>query len=141
MTARRRLRGDTGSAAVEFPLAVSFLLLPIAVIVMTVPQWPERVSVTRSMAREAATLYATAGSEAAGRDAARRSVNEAAANWGFDPATVALGFEGSWCRACTVRVNVTTPVPALQVPFIGEVGGFEYTGSATARIDDYGSID
>ena len=38
-------RGDRGAAAIEMPLAVGLLLLPIAMVVMLVPQWPERQTV------------------------------------------------------------------------------------------------
>ena len=61
MTARR-LRDDRGSAAIELPLGFFLILLPIAVVVMVIPQWPERQTVATAAAKEAATLYATAGS-------------------------------------------------------------------------------
>ena len=59
MTARR-LRGDRGSTAIELPLGFFLILLPIAVVVMVIPQWPERQTVATAAAKEAATLYATA---------------------------------------------------------------------------------
>lgn len=138
--AQRRMRGDAGSVAVELPVGAALLLIPVAVLLMTVPQWPERVSVARAMAREAASLYATAPSESAGRAAAQQAVADAATNCGFNPDHVAMSVAGTWCRACTITVDVTIPVPALEIPLIGTVDGFDYTATATQRIDDYGSV-
>ncbi len=133
-------RSDRGTAVFELLLGVPLLLLPIAVGLMTVPQWPERVGLARASAREAASLYATAPSEETGRAAATQAVAAAASNWGVDPSAVTTTFGGSWCRACTVRVEVHIPVPALQIPFAGTVGGFTYTAEAVQRIDDHRSI-
>ena len=65
----RRLQGDRGTVAIELPLAVGLILLPIAVLVMVIPQWPERQTVATAAAKEAATLYATAAN--AGRGCSR----------------------------------------------------------------------
>ena len=73
---RRRLRscsGDRGAAAIEMPLAVGLLLLPIAIVVMLVPQWPERQTVARAAAKDAATIYANApDAESGARPGARQ---------------------------------------------------------------------
>ena len=136
MTARR-LRGDRGIAAVELPLGFALLLLPIAVIVMVVPQWPERQTVATAAAKEAATLYATAETPQAGEEAAQAAVDRTAANYGLDGLALELG--GSWCRGCTVTADVTVTIPAVQVPFIGTIGNTSWTASSAARVEDYAS--
>ena len=78
MTARR-FRGDAGQAAIELPLGFLWILLPIAVIVMVIPQWPERQTVATAAAKEAATLYATAATAGDGAAAAEAAVAQAAA--------------------------------------------------------------
>ena len=133
-------RRDRGSAAVEMPLAVGLLLLPISLLVMLLPQWPERQTVARAAAKEAASLYANAASQESGAELASASVAQAAANYGLptDAMTVVLG--GEWCRACTVTADVTVMIPAIDVPMIGSVGSFRYTASSSARIDDYRNL-
>jgi hypothetical protein len=134
---RRSECGDPGSVSVELPLAVGLLFLPIAVLVMALPQWPEAKGVATSAAKEAATLYATAGSESEGAAAANAALDRAEDNYGRPiDATV----DGEWCRGCTVTVTVTIEVPALDVPFVGSTGTFTYTATSTARIDDYRSL-
>jgi Flp pilus assembly protein TadG len=123
--------------AVELPLTVGFLLLPVAVLVMVLPQWPEAKDIATSAAKEAATLYATAGSEAEGAEVANAALDRAEANYGRP---IHATVNGQWCRGCTVTVTVTIDVPAVDVPFIGSTGTFTYTATSTARIDDYRSM-
>jgi hypothetical protein len=135
---RRRFRGDRGSTAVELPLGVALILFPIAVIVMVIPQWPEHQTVATAAAKEAATLYATAGSPQEGAAAAQAAVARAAGN--YDVGGLQLSLAGSWCRGCTVTANVTVSVPAVHVPFGGDIGGFSWTAHSSARVEDYASL-
>lgn len=137
----RRVTGDSGTAAVEMPLAVGLLLLPIAMIVMLVPQWPERQTVARAAAKDAATVYANAPDPDNGAARARASVAQAATNHGLTASQMTVELGGEWCRACDVTASVTVVIPAVDVPFVGSVGSFTWTASSTARIDDYRDIE
>jgi hypothetical protein len=132
---------DAGAAAIEMPLAVGLLLLPIALVVMLVPQWPERQTIARAAAKEAATLYANAPSAAVGAERAETAVAQAASNYGLPPAAMTVSLSENWCRACTVTAAVVVDIPAINVPFAGTVGAFAYTATSSARIDDYRSIE
>jgi Flp pilus assembly protein TadG len=134
---KRSRHSDRGAVAVELPLAVGLLLLPVAVLVMVLPQWPESKSVATVAAKEAATLFATAGSPEEGEAAAQAAVDRSAANYGR---TLTLTITGDWCRGCTVTATVTVAVPALNVPFIGSTGEFDWTATSSARVDDYRSV-
>lgn len=136
-TGSRRLRGDRGSAAVEMPLAVGLLLLPVSVIVMVVPQWPERQTVATAAAKDAAAVYANAGDPASGVELAQASVVRAATNHGLPSGAMTLELGGDWCRACTVTATVTVDIPAVEVPLVGSIGAFTWTATSSARIDDY----
>ena len=122
------------------PLAVGLLLLPIAMIVMLVPQWPERQTVASAAAKDAASIYANATDPTSGAADAAASVAQAAANYGLAPDALTIQLEGEWCRACTVTARVTIDIPAIDVPFAGSVGSFAWTATSSARIDDYRSI-
>lgn len=134
----RHFRDDRGSTAVELPLAVGLLLLPVVIVILSVPQWPERQSIATSAARQAVSLYATGNTPAQGTDLANRAVAQTAANYGLDNLTLEL--TGEWCRGCEVTAHVTVTIPAVQLPLAGTVGSFEWTAISTARIDDYRSI-
>lgn len=136
----QRLQGDRGSAVVEMPLAVGLLLLPISMVVMLVPQWPERQTVASAAAKDAATVYANASDPATGAAQAEASVALAAANYGLPTGALTVTLGGRWCRACTVTASVTVDIPAIDVPLAGTVGSFTWTATSSARIDDYRSI-
>lgn len=127
---------DKGAAVVELPLAVSFLMIPVAVLLMMLPQWPEAKNVAESAAQEAATLYATAPDEATGASRASAAVNRHQANY---RQTLSMSPSGSWCRGCPITVVVTVDVPAMSIPFIGSTGTFTYSATATSRVEDYRS--
>lgn len=131
---------DRGSAAIEMPLAVGLLLLPIAMIVMLVPQWPERQTVASAAAKDAASIYANATDPTSGAADATASVAQAAANYGLAPGTLTVQLAGQWCRACTVTARVTVTIPAITIPFAGTIGAFTWTATSSARIADYRSI-
>ena len=131
---------DRGAAAVELPLAVGLLLLPISMIVMLVPQWPERQTVATAAAKDAATIYANAADPETGVLLARESVAQAATNYGLPADALTLALDGEWCRACTVTASVTVNIPAIDLPFAGTVGALAWTATSSARIDDYRDI-
>lgn len=137
---RQRRCRDSGSVAVELPLAVGLLLLPISIIVMVVPQWPERQTIASAAAKEAATIFANASDETTGTMEAQASVAQAASNHGLPPGALAVSLGGEWCRACTVTASVTVEIPAVEVPFAGTIGSFTWTATSAARIDDYASL-
>lgn len=133
----RRWCGERGTAALEAPLAVGFLLVPVAVLLLMVPTWREAHTVTAGAASEAATLYATAPDAATGAAAARTAVDRAATNSGR---ALRLEIDGDWCRGCQITARVTVTVPAVVIPWIGSTGAFERTSTATARISEFRSI-
>lgn len=136
-----RAGGDRGAAAIEMPLAVGLLLLPISMIVMLIPQWPERQTVASAAAKDAATIYANASDPASGAAEAIASVAQAAANYGLPPGALTVQLGGEWCRACTVTATVTVDIPAINVPFAGTVRSFTWSATSSARLDDYRSLN
>ena len=137
---RAQIGRDRGSAAIEMPLAVGLLLLPISMIVMLIPQWPERQTVASASAKDAASIYANAEDPVTGAADAAASVAQAATNYGLAPGALSIELSGDWCRACTVTARVTVDIPAIDLPFAGSLGSFTWTASSSARIDDYRSL-
>ncbi len=128
---------DRGATVIELPLAVSLLLIPVAVVVMVLPQWPESKNVAAAAAQEAVTLYATAPDPDTGTARANAAIARHETNYIRD---LTLNLTGPWCRGCTVTATVTIDVPAIDVPFVGSTGTFTYTATSTTRIEDYRSL-
>jgi hypothetical protein len=125
--------------AIELALAVGLLLLPVVLLVASLPAWVERRHAAGVAAREAATAAAIAY-PGDGRDAGRASAIEAVANYGLTADDVTVEFERfDLRRGGTVRARVTIAMPAVVVPGIGTVGGFEWSVTHSRRIDDYRS--
>lgn len=129
---------DRGSAEIELVLGISFILIPIAMLVLLIPQWPESQTAARSSAKEAATLIVGAPDAASGVAAAQQAVDRAALNLDQN---LTMSVEGEWCRGCEITVTVTVVVPAVVLPGIGTTGAVDWSASSTARIDDYRSLD
>ena len=131
---------ERGSVAVELPLTLCLFLVPVALMVITLPAWPERQTVARAAATEAARTMVVAGSWEEGATAAEDAVRRAAANQGIDSAHVSLGWEGDLGRGASVTAHVTVAMPAVVIPGLTSVGSWSWTASHTERVDDYRSF-
>lgn len=135
-----RRRDQQGWAAVELPLAVGLLLVPIALAVITLPAWPERQTLARAAAAEASRTLALAPSWDDGSDQARAVVAQAAANHGIDPGDMSVQLTGSLDRGASVTARVSVDMPALVLPGLGTVGRWSWSASHTERVDDFRSV-
>ncbi len=135
MTGRER-----GSVAVELPLALGLLLLPLALFVITVPAWPERQTVARAAAIEASRSAVLAGSWEQGVEEGEAAVRRAARNQGLDPSDISVSWAGSFSRGGSVTASVTVRMPALVIPGLTTVEPWSWTADHTERVDDYRSI-
>lgn len=136
----RRRRSERGTAALELPLAVGLLLVPVALVVVSLPAWPERQSLARATAAEASRALAVAASWDEGVAEAQAVVADAARNAGLAPGEVALDVAGALERGATVTARVTVDMPALALPVVGTVGRWSWTAAHAERVDDYRSL-
>lgn len=135
-----RFRSERGTAAIETPLALLLLLVPVALMVITVPAWPERQTVARAAATQAARTAVLADSwdeaTAAGEDAVARS----GANYGLPAGDLTVEWEGTLARGGTVTARITVRMPALVVPGLGRIGAWSWTASHSELVDRYRSF-
>lgn len=131
---------EGGTAALELPLAVGLLLVPVALVVVSLPAWPERQTVARAAAAEASRAVALAASWDEGLDEAQATVADAARNAALAPGDLALDVAGALERGATVTARVTVDMPALALPLVGTVGRWSWTAAHTERVDDYRSL-
>jgi hypothetical protein len=136
----RPARGSSehGFVAVEWVAAIALLLLPIVVLVATMPAWAERRHAATVAAREAANALAAAWP--AGDPAIARLVaTDIAADHGVDAADVVVRVPSfGEARGDDVEVEVEIRMPAVGVGRMA-VGSWQYTARAVRRIDDYRS--
>ena len=97
---------------------------------------------TTSAAREASFEAARSIDPTSAKRSAHRAIATALRNHGLDPAKARVEWSvGRLERGAPVQVVVSFPVPVLQAPFLGNVGGpFIWTHSkSVARIDPFRS--
>jgi hypothetical protein len=110
------------------------LLLPIVVLVATLPVWAERKHAGVVAAREAAQVLVNAW-PAVHRDRAVAVAQQVAADHGVDNVTV-LVRAGD--RGGTVEVDVVVVMPAISVAGM-RAGEWRYTARTSRHVDDYRS--
>jgi hypothetical protein len=137
---RRPVResAELGFVAIEWVAAIALLLLPIVVLVATMPGWAERRHAATVAAREAANELAAAWP--AGDPAVARLVAaDVAADHGVDAADVVVRVPSvGEARGDYVEVDVDIRMPAVGVGRMA-IGSWRYTAKAVRRIDDYRS--
>jgi hypothetical protein len=129
---------ERGFVAIEFVAAVAFLLLPIVVLVATVPTWAERRHAATVAAREAARELVDAWPNADPRDGAAVA-ERVAADHGVGAADLVVRVPSAGGdRGSYVRVEVVVRMPAIAVMGM-RVGSWHYTAVELRRVDDFRS--
>lgn len=136
--AHRCLGAEDGYVSLELVLGLALLVLPIALLVLTLPTWLARQNLARLAAQQAARAGVIAASPEQGAAAAGTVVADA----GLDPATdlrVSWQPGSSFARGGLVTARVTVESPAVSIPFLGGVGSFPLTATYSERVDRYRS--
>ena len=130
-------RSERGFVAIEWVAAIAFLLLPVVVLVATLPIWAERRHAATVAAREAA---AAAVLRAQVDPAAARQVAVGVAhNYGIAPGDVDVRVRAGAGRGDYVTVEVRIRMPAVAVAGVVQAAAWTYTATQHRRLDDYRS--
>ena len=134
-------RREEGFLAAELVAGVALLVVPVVLLVLTMPQWAERETDARSIAREVGRTLArsrwcdTATADAiASRMAANLSLaaRDVTAHPDCTPgALLAPGGE--------LEVDVTVRMPPVHLPAVGDVAAWSWTARHHEPVDVYGA--
>jgi hypothetical protein len=120
-------------------LGVALLVIPVALLVLTLPRWSERQLTARVIARELARRAARDG--ICDRGAAVSLGATMAANLGTTPSAVTVQLacaDGTvLAPGSDVEARVTVAMPAVEVPGVGPVGGWSWTARHREPVDRY----
>jgi hypothetical protein len=141
--ARAGRRGEggltAGFVAIELLLGVATLLVPVVLVVASVPAWTARRAVATAAAAEAARALA--------RDWPHGSVGQARAiatavarDRGVAPSDLRVGVSGHYQRGGSVRVDVRVRLPGIGIGGRTVAGGWVHV-HRVERIDAYRSRD
>lgn len=133
-------RREAGGVPVEFALGVGVLILPVALLVLSLPTWVERQSAARLAAQEAARAVVLADSLPAGLAAGETAAAQVAENHGIEPGDFTVSLTGDLTRGEAITATVRARFPALALPGFGDAAGFSWTVTHTELVDAYRSL-
>jgi len=135
-------RSEGGFVATELVAGLGLLLLPVALVVLTLPTWSERQSSARAIAREAAREVARSGLCDPGR--AEALARTMAGNLGLPAGASSVALTcvpGSALEpGADVEVAVTVRMPAVHLPAIGDVASWTWTARHRQPVDAYAGV-
>ena len=140
MTTREGRRGgQRGFAATELVVGVGVLLLPVALVVLTIPTWSERQTTARVVAREIARAVVALGTCDVAH--ARATGSAIARNLGLPSEDVRMELD---CPSGAVldpggevEAVVTVRMPAVHLAAVGDVGAWSWTAHHRQPVDVY----
>ena len=138
MTARSQ-RWDQRGSAIPFSLLLgtTLIVMPVMLLVLTLPTWEQRAVDAEDAARSAARALVTADNWGDGVSAANEVVSQLAAGDNLPPGDLTVAYSGSLDPGGMVSAAVTVVIPAGNLPGLGFVGELHYTASSTEHVDSY----
>ena len=134
-----RLRGDDGSALVEFTYLAVLLMVPLVYVLTTVFQVQRAAFGVTEAARQAGRAYTTADTDAQGRARAEAAARLALQDQGIDLAEpLQLEPSDGVAPGSTVRVRVTHRV---ELPLVGGLFGDVVPPNVPVRADHVAVVD
>jgi hypothetical protein len=118
-------------------LGTALIVLPVMVLVLTLPAWEQRAVDAQDAARTAARALVTADNWDDGVSAADEAVAQLEAGDGLPPTDLTVSYSGSLDPGAAVTAAVTVVIPAGNLPGLGFVGQLHYTASSTEHVDSY----
>jgi hypothetical protein len=137
---QRRGRQEDGFAVAELALGLAVVVLPLALVMMSLPSWFERASLADMAAATAAREVVLADTWPQGLQRGTAEAQQLAANHQLPAGDLAVSFRGRLARGATVTAQATVRMPGFSVPFVGSFGSWSLTRSHTEAVDLYRSF-
>lgn len=137
---------EDGFVAAEYAAGVAFLLLPVTLLVLTVPSWVAAEEAGRVAAQQAARAIVTAADPVTAVAAAEVLAGETLANRGVEQVG-GLAVDGQFRHPAgeepqeLVTVTVTVRVPAVRLPLLGDWATFDRAVAHTQPVDRYRTLE
>ena len=137
--ATRAWRSERGTAAIELPLVIGLVLIPLGLLVLAVPTWVERQEAATEAAAEAARAVVTATGPQDRATVARAVVEEVAASHGLPPGSLRLELQNSG-RGQALTARVTVEIPMAPLPGLGRLPAVDWTATHSERFPDLAEV-
>lgn len=132
---------ERGSGAVELVLSTAFILIPTALLLLSLPLMVVYRSMGDAAAREAVRACATALDPSTGQKRAERLAYRILGERGLSPeaTTVTVDCQAAWQPGGVVSASVSFRVPLINVVGVGSLGSVTIHRSFRERIEPYRS--
>ncbi len=131
---------ESGAATVlSLVLGLAFVVLPVLLLVLSIPVWEQRAVDARDAARAAARALAVSQGWPEGALAADAAARAVLSGDGVPADAAGLSLGGALVPGGQVTASVTVEVPAGALPWLGPVGNVPYTAASTQAVSPYRS--
>lgn len=116
--------GERGAGAVDLVMVSAFLLIPTAMLLLSLPLMVEYRSLADAAAREAVRACAAAPNPVSGQARAEKIANQILGERGLSPeeTDVSIDCADAWQPGGSVSAKVSFEVPAVSVVGFGSIG-------------------
>jgi hypothetical protein len=118
-------------------LGVGLIVLPVLVLVLTIPTWEQRTVDAQDAARAGARALVVADDWQDGALAADDAIDQVIVGDGLVAPDVTVRLAGSLEPGGKVSVAVTVLLPVGNLPGLGFVGVLHYTATSVEHVDNY----
>jgi Flp pilus assembly protein TadG len=116
------------------------LFLGLVLVLVALPQWPERQSGARGAAAEAARAAVLVESPSEVEGVARSVAAEVLTNYGISPDQYSVSVDGTVERGTRIEVTVSILLPVIAVPFGPDIASRSYQAKASEDVEAYREI-
>jgi hypothetical protein len=128
---RSRIR-ERGSAVIELPLVLGFLIIPVAFVILTIPTWLQGVHAANDAAAESGRAFVLSGGDP---ESVGRALEATAVSHGFEPGELSIvSAAPTAALASDVEIRVQVELRAIA---LFDVGSFTYTATHVERYPTY----
>lgn len=131
--------GERGAGAVDLVMVSAFLLIPTAMLLLSLPLMVEYRSLADAAAREAVRACAAAPDPISGQAHAEEVADQILGERGLSPVKP-IRCNGDWRPGRVVSVTVCVRVPAISVVGFGNIGSVNITQTYSERIESTRSL-
>lgn len=128
----RSRTGERGSAVIELPMVLGFLIIPVAFVILTIPTWLQGVHAANEAAAESGRAFVLSGGDA---ESVGRALEATAVSHGFEPGELSIVSAAPTATlASDVEIRVQVELRAIA---LFDVGSFTYTATHVERYPTY----
>ncbi len=131
--------GERGAGAVDLVMVSAFLLIPTAMLLLSLPLMVEYRSLADAAAREAVRACAAAPNPVSGQARADKIAKRILGDRGLSPVKPII-CRGDWRPGRVVSVTVCVRVPAISVVGFGNIGSVNIERTYRERIESTRSL-